>query len=172
MIIAQEGSVWLEKSRPGHTVEIVKHDAHSDEYTIKHLTAHNVRKQSSLTSIKAKNFYQRYEPVKPEAKPEPALALIDHETSAVKLLEAAVSDPVASHPQGMTAANALVARAHVEAVLALVKQQRIANLIALHRHEVEHLINTESVLYEQHAEGTEGVPTLRAHIKAALFPET
>ena len=65
--------------------------------------------------------------------------------------------------EGITDAS-IVATAilvQVHATLALVEQQRIANLIALHRHEVKYDIGSWSRLYD---EGEE----LRPEIKEAL----
>lgn len=52
--------------------------------------------------------------------------------------------------------------AQVHATLALVEQQRIANLIALHRHEVRYDIGEWSRLYD------EGTEDLKADIREAL----
>lgn len=53
--------------------------------------------------------------------------------------------------------------AQVHATLALVEQQRIANLIALHRHEVEYDLNGgRSLLYKN------GTEELRPEIREAL----
>lgn len=56
----------------------------------------------------------------------------------------------------------LVAIAQVHPTLALVEQQRIANLLALHRHEVKHDIGAWSRLYEH------GTDDLKPGIKHAL----
>lgn len=58
-------------------------------------------------------------------------------------------------------AGLALSEAQIHATLALVEQQRIANLIALHRHEVKYDIGSWSRLYN---EGEE----LRPEIKEAL----
>lgn len=47
----------------------------------------------------------------------------------------------------------MLAEAQVHATLALVEQQRIANVIALHTHEVRYDIGEWSRIYEYDAEG-------------------
>lgn len=62
---------------------------------------------------------------------------IDHAQQAVDLI---------NHP--FPAPPSYLVEAQIHATLALVEQQRIANLIALHRHEVKHDIGSWSRLYE------------------------
>lgn len=51
--------VWEEKSRPGHTVQIVKVDA--EGVLIKHIGVYNKRVQSYLSYLEAKRFKSRYQ---------------------------------------------------------------------------------------------------------------
>ncbi len=70
---------------------------------------------------------------------------------------------VRTDPKNEELATAYAAIAQAHATLALVEQQRIANLIALHRHEVEYDIGGDrSYLYKP------GTEDLRDDIKKGL----
>lgn len=61
-------TIWFEKARPGHTVEIVefesdRHYPYRRKVTIKHLTAHNKRVSTWNTLLEWRNFKARYAPV-------------------------------------------------------------------------------------------------------------
>lgn len=84
---------------------------------------------------------------------------IDHAAEARDSISLAQDDALAEEATSIT--HAMIANA--EANLALVEQQRIANLIALHRHEVEYDLNQgRSLLFES------GTESLRPDITAAL----
>lgn len=82
---------------------------------------------------------------------------IDHAKEALALRSYA-----SQQPEDADCADVLAA-AQVHATLALVEQQRIANIIALHRHEVEYDLNEgRSLIFES------GSETLRSEISEAL----
>ena len=81
---------------------------------------------------------------------------IDHAAKAVKATKNADAYLARIDGKAMSDAQAVVSQlaalnanmgAAVDAQLALVEQQRIANLIALHRHEVKYDIGDASLLY-------------------------
>lgn len=61
----QLGQIWKERSRPGHTVEIVnileRNGTSYGEVTVKHLTAHNQRTQTSPSILSFSNLRTRYD---------------------------------------------------------------------------------------------------------------
>lgn len=63
------GTEWIERVRPGHRVRIEYVDQSPipkrADITIKHLTAHNKRMQTSDTLLPMQNFLSRYEQVDP-----------------------------------------------------------------------------------------------------------
>lgn len=72
------------------------------------------------------------------------MTTIDHAAKAMELRTLAAKP----NTSNSSAAN-LIAAAQVHATLALVEQQRLANIIALHRHEVEYDIGGDrSYLYK------------------------
>lgn len=87
---------------------------------------------------------------------------IDHAAKAINIMRDVGTDqrgeiPLElfdSHEQWIY--DATMREAQVHATLALVEQQRIANLIALHRHEVKYDIGSWSRLYETDS-GSEAV---------------
>ena len=96
---------------------------------------------------------------------------IDHAAEAWELLVASVSDQTVQSRAGFDAATLMTARAQVHATLALVEQQRIANLIALSesgRTTVNGARAALSTLYDGRSEDGTSHMELRSDIAAAL----
>lgn len=65
MITPNLHSIWEEKNRPGHTVEIIARARNrctgEPQVVIKHIGVYNKRVQRSNTIINTKNFLGRYQ---------------------------------------------------------------------------------------------------------------
>ena len=55
----EAGSLWREKARLGHVVRV--EESSESSVAIRHIRAHNIRTQTSLSELKTKNFLRRYE---------------------------------------------------------------------------------------------------------------
>lgn len=78
-------TIWFEKSRPGHTVEIVEWEQdrsypYGRRVVIRHLTAHNKRKWEGRSSLLWKSFKSRYAP-----KPDQVEAMLEAKTERLRL---------------------------------------------------------------------------------------